>query len=403
VALEELLKQWQGEDPYDGSERRASPRLVWPSSNRPTLTIKEHELEVINISEGGLKYSDFLERRFGEKVYGTLDLLSGQSIDITGEIAWQAEDEFGLRTIHIPRSVIIEETHALLRRRDSSESAQTIDGQAMLICPHCNYKQNQTAECVRCGIIIDKYRDKKPLPSPEQTETRPAKSASADVSLAEDVSEKTITDYSWLLQKIIPDKLEYLFRNIFTRRNPFYKYLANFLDVMIQAGLLVLATTIICIVFMYMCKMTWSVYIATAVGKKFLNMFPVKAQNIVDILSRELIFFAIQLTFKAFIICLVISALCQVFHIARYLYLPRGFVMKIILWGLPLTAIVAIHIQDAFGLQQPGLAYVVALVPTLCIFSGCFKFTYELLPEIGTLIAKTIQIATQAIQTRFPK
>ena len=77
--------------------------------------------------------------------------------------------------------------------------------------------------------------------------------------------------------------------------------------------------------------------------------------------------------------------------------------MKIILWGLPLAAIVAIHIQDAFGIQQLGLAYVVALVPTLCLFSGCFKFTYELLPEIGTLIEKTIQIATQVIQAKFPK
>ena len=400
--LEELLEQLQGEDPYDGSERRASPRLVWPSS-RPTLTIKEHELEVINISEGGLKYSDFLERRFGEKVYGTLELLNGQSIDVAGEIAWQAEDEFGLRTTRISRSVIIEETRALLRERDSSEGVQTIDGQAMLICLHCNFEQNRAAECVRCGIIIDKYRDKKPPPSSEQAETRPGKAESADLSPAEEISEKTITDYTWLLQKIIPSKLEYLFRNIFTRRNPFYKYLANFLDVIIQAGLLVLATTIICIVFMYMCKMTWSVYIATPVGKKFLNMFPVKAQNIVDILNRELIFFSIQLTLKAFIICLVTSALCQVFHIARYLYQPRGFVMKVILWGLPLTALVAIHIQDAFGLKQLGPAYVVALVPTLCVFSGCFKFTYELLPEIGALIEKSIQIATQAIQAKFPK
>lgn len=256
---------------------------------------------------------------------------------------------------------------------------------------------------MRCGIIIEKYRDKQPPPSPEQAEIDSAKAARADLSPAEAIADQTSTDYTWLLQKFIPDKLEYLFRNIFTRRNPFYKYLANLLDVMIQAGLLVLATAVICIVFMYLCKMTWSVYIATPVGKKFLNMFPVKAQNIVDILNRELIFFAIQVTLKAFIICLVISALCQVFHIARYFYMPRGFVMKIILWGLPLTAVVAIHIRYALELQQFDLAYVAALVPTLCVFSGCFKFAYELLPEIGTLIKKTIQMATQAIQTKFPK
>jgi len=194
-----------------------------------------------------------------------------------------------------------------------------------------------------------------------------------------------------------------MFRNIFTRKNPFFKYLANLLDVMIQAVVLVLAATIICIVFLFMFKMAWYVYIATHVGKKFLSMFPVEAQSIFDILNRNLILFSIQLTLKAFIICLSISAICQVFYIARYFYLPRGFIGKIVLWGLPLTAIVAIHIQLAFGLKPFGLTYVVALVPTLFVFSGCFKFTYELLPEIGTLIKKALQIITRAIQAKFPK
>ncbi len=406
MALEKLLERWQRNDKYDGSERREFPRLVWPFSKRPTLKVKEYKLKIIDISEGGLKYSDYLERRFGKKVYGTLELLSGESMDVAGEIAWQAENEVGLLTSRIPRSIIIEEIRTLLRGRDSRDGVQEADRHKTMICPNCNFEQNHSAECIRCGIIISKYRDKKPQQSPRREEILHGKESeieSAKLARIGNFPKKTIPGHTWILQKIIPNKLEYLFRDIFTRKNLYYNYVANFLDIMIQAILLVLITIILCIVFLYVCKMSWHVYISTPLGKKFLELYAVSAQSIVYVLNRELILFSIQLTLEAFTICLAISAICQVSHITRYFYLPRGFIGKIVLWGLPLTAIVAIHIQLVFGVKQFGLTYVVALVPTLCVFSGCFKFTYELLPEIGTLIEKSLQIITKTIQAKFPK
>jgi hypothetical protein len=120
MVFKKLLKRWQGKDKYDGPEKRNFARLVYPSSKRPTFKIKEHELEVIEISEEGLKLLNPMQRGFGEKVYGTIALLSGESIDITGKIVWQAEGTFGLLTTRIPRSTIIEETRTLLRIIGSS-------------------------------------------------------------------------------------------------------------------------------------------------------------------------------------------------------------------------------------------------------------------------------------------
>jgi hypothetical protein len=147
--------------------------------------------------------------------------------------------------------------------------------------------------------------------------------------------------------------------------------------------------------------MSWHLYIYTQVGKRFIELNWVRAQNIVALLDREMISFSIQLTLEAFTVCLTISAVCQVLHITRYFYLPRGLLGKISLWGLPLTAIVAVYIQPALGLQQLGLTYAVALVPTLCVFSGCFKFTYELLPEIGDLMEMALQLITKSGQTKL--
>jgi len=121
MVFKKLLKRWQGKDKYDGSEKRKFARLVYPSSKRPAFKIKKHELEVIDISEEGLKLLNPMQRVFGEKVYGTIALLSGESMDISGKIVWQAEGAFGLLTTRIPKSTIIEEIRTLLRALGSSE------------------------------------------------------------------------------------------------------------------------------------------------------------------------------------------------------------------------------------------------------------------------------------------
>jgi len=120
MALKKLLKRWQGKNKYYGPEKRNFARLAYPSSKRPILKIKEHELEVIDISEEGLKILNPMQRDCGGKVHGTIALLSGKSSDITGKIVWQAEGIFGLLTTRIPHSTIIEEIRTLLQTMGSS-------------------------------------------------------------------------------------------------------------------------------------------------------------------------------------------------------------------------------------------------------------------------------------------
>lgn len=123
MAFKELLQRWQGQDKYDGPEKRNFARLIYPSSKRPVFKIKKHELEVIDISEEGLKLLNPLQRNFGEKVYGRIALLSGESTDMTGRIVWQAQGALGVLTTRIPRSTIISEIRTLLRTMGSSEPA----------------------------------------------------------------------------------------------------------------------------------------------------------------------------------------------------------------------------------------------------------------------------------------
>ncbi|MEE8399681.1 MAG: hypothetical protein V3S89_11795 [Desulfobacterales bacterium] len=184
----------------------------------------------------------------------------------------------------------------------------------------------------------------------------------------------------------------YRFRTPFERKNPYFRYVANLLDILVQAALLLLVTAALCIILLYMIKISWNTFIYSPVGGKFVQMEPETARNIVGLFSREIVPFSIYLAIRAFAICLAVSAVCQLLHIARYFYLPRELFGRVILWGFPLAALVAAYIRTEVGFQQFGLIYLVALIPTLCVFSGCFKFAYELVPEAGELLQRVKQI-----------
>lgn len=205
------------------------------------------------------------------------------------------------------------------------------------------------------------------------------------------------------MNKILPKMREYLSTNYLTRKNPYFRYGCKIWDVMIQTILLLFITAVVNIGLLYLCKMLWYIYISTPIGQQFVTISAGTSQVIFDILSRDFVSLSIKVTIAAFTICMLISAICQVLHIARYLYLPRGFFGKIALWGFPLTAVVATHIRDTEGFEYWSIAYAAALVPTLCIFTGCFKFTYELLPEIGDLIRKAALMSKDMIDFKLPK
>jgi hypothetical protein len=134
------------------------------------------------------------------------------------------------------------------------------------------------------------------------------------------------------------------------------------------------------------------------VGQRFVSTSTGASQVVLDILRIDILSLSIKITIAAFTNCMLISAICQVLYIARYCYFSRGFFGKIAIWGLPLAAAVATRIQHIYGFEDWTTAYAVAFVPTLCVFSGCFKFTRELLPEIGDLIRKVSLISNQIIK-----
>ncbi|MFC1859099.1 hypothetical protein ACFL9U_13910 [Thermodesulfobacteriota bacterium] len=211
------------------------------------------------------------------------------------------------------------------------------------------------------------------------------------------------TDHYKAEYKSLPDKLKGIYEKCFMHIRSYVSYGQKIIDVITRAFLLILFTAPFYFVLLYVSKTMWSFYTETYIGQKFLIEFPMKSRIIIDAFSRISFIFAAQLTVAAFLICLAAAAVCQVFYVARYLYYPRGFFGKIFMWGLPLTALVAFYYKRTLGFQTWPIPYLLALIPTLCVFVACFKFSDELLPEIGDVIRKIITLAKKQIKQLYEK
>ena len=97
--------------------RREFFRLKYPPTKRPTLKFRENELEIIDISEKGLKLLIDKQIDLGRKIYGEAILLSGRSISVDGEVVWSGNTEVGLLMALIPSSIIDEERRVLSRNK----------------------------------------------------------------------------------------------------------------------------------------------------------------------------------------------------------------------------------------------------------------------------------------------
>lgn len=202
------------------------------------------------------------------------------------------------------------------------------------------------------------------------------------------------------MNKSLSKKWRSLRTNFLTRENPYYNYGCRVLDATTRTIIMLIVSVLVNIGLLYLCKIFWYSYIATPIGQQFARLFEGRSQIMFDILNKNVVGFSFKLVIIAFIICLIIGAICQFLHITRYLYLPRGFFGKMTLWGLPLAVAVASYVKSIYGFEQWRIAYVVAFIPTLCVFTGCFGLTHALFPEMSDLMRKSVLIK-ERIFSRF--
>ena len=172
------------------------------------------------------------------------------------------------------------------------------------------------------------------------------------------------------------------------------------IKVTVHAVVLLVAVAAITIGLLYGFKIFWYIFVETNIGRRYVMYYPGNVSAIYEFLQMDILLFAVVITVISFVVCQVLTALCQLLHIARCFYLGRGLLVSLIFWGLPLTAVVAAYTQPYFGLTWE-VAYGTALIPTLCLFMPCISFSRQLFPEIGEMMNKMGMLIYYSLPNRW--
>jgi hypothetical protein len=134
--------------------------------------------------------------------------------------------------------------------------------------------------------------------------------------------------------------------------------------------------------------MCWHTYRNTSIGQVFLDQFGYNHDGFIKILKSDLIGLSLELALAAFIFCLVLSCIFQLFYVARFFHGTGSFLYKLIYWGTPLTFIVSYYYysRPGFEFEYYRTTYILYSFSTICLFNLCFKISNKLIPELGVLI-----------------
>ncbi|HVO67034.1 MAG TPA: general secretion pathway protein GspB [Syntrophales bacterium] len=170
------------------------------------------------------------------------------------------------------------------------------------------------------------------------------------------------------------------------KKTEILKYLRKIFDSFTKTALLIVFTTVIYILLLYCFKYLWFLFISTPVGQAYAVHFSYSYQISNDVLSTNFINHATKITVTSFIISLIIGSICQFFLIIRYFYSNRGLFGRIVFFGLPLAYMVAACVRYMYDFGDIGTAFTIAVIPTLCVFTGGFRIAKEYVPELVDII-----------------
>ena len=109
----------------ENQEKRRYYRVEYPASARPSLKIRKHEFEIVNISEKGVMFVADKKTAFGRWVSGEVTFSDGETMGIEGKVVRKHENNIGMSlTIKpIPYSRILSEQRLLARFKPDDDSS----------------------------------------------------------------------------------------------------------------------------------------------------------------------------------------------------------------------------------------------------------------------------------------
>jgi hypothetical protein len=245
---------------------------------------------------------------------------------------------------------------------------------SLMQCPKCGLEQPSNPECRVCGIVIAKAVRHRVSPPVENATAAPPSNPAAFRRLVCRVrrwSRPARTLIRWIQHPIAIGRLT--------------SWSKKAADRLIRCGIVFAIALLLEICLLAMGKMLWSLYVATAMGKYYLERLPEQAQEFQRIAEADPLALGLDVTAVVFGASLLVACAAQILHLTRYLYESQGIIGKLMLWFAPCTGLTAWIINQRPPFPELALAGTLTVVPTLCMLSSCLRLGRIILPEIGDL------------------
>lgn len=258
--------------------------------------------------------------------------------------------------------------------QSSLQIANTADE---MVCPKCNTIQPHLSECLRCGVIFSKIH--KPVGLENQnSKPAPARKCSS-IPQKSNPTKAKLKKYQPALNAMW-EKYAYFRRQVAQRsQKPF--------NAAIECVVLVISAFVLELMSLYLSRYLWYIFTHTSVGELYRESNTGHTAAIEKILSID----ATDLFFKVILLVLLANLLlglvAQFTHVCRWYLDTSGFIIKA-LWIL-LSTLGTAWIISKGPLSPPlFLAFILTLLPTVCLLECCLKLARTIIPEIGTAVSK---------------
>lgn len=111
----------ENQEEENSENRRRHFRLEYPRGERPVFKVRKYVFDVVDISQGGLRFLNDKDARFGKWLSGTIVFPSGETIERDARVVWSHQNTYGIEfLIRIPFKIMLEQQKLLinLSKRD---------------------------------------------------------------------------------------------------------------------------------------------------------------------------------------------------------------------------------------------------------------------------------------------
>jgi hypothetical protein len=242
----------------------------------------------------------------------------------------------------------------------------------MMRCPKCGCEQPANPECRACGVIIARVGRNRPSPVVEKPAAKPSPEPPPRLA---NLFRQRIRPMLTLIHRI-QHPIDVRKLTTWSKRVA---------DRLIRCAMVFAIALILEIGLLFLGKMLWSLYVATAAGQYYVKRLSEEARVFQSITEADPLSLGLDTTLVVLCVSLLVACAAQILHLTRYLYDSQGIFGKLILWFIPCTGLSAWFVSQRPPYPELAVAGTLALVPTLCMLSSCLYLARIILPEVGDL------------------